>query len=102
MKLLVDKEKYLVEKNGQEIDLPKLEFQLLWLLCSVPGKVFSHTEIFSKIWGEQSQSKPKTINVHLVNIRRKLGNDIFKTIKGVGYKINSQMIDITVRPMEAI
>ena len=98
MSLTIDREKHLNVKDNEEIILTRKEFQILWLLCSVPGKVFSRQTIFQKIWGEKSKSNARTIDVHLVSIRKKLGDDIFRTIKGVGYAITIE--NITIKDFE--
>ena len=82
----IDKEKYLVEKGGRKIILPKKEFELLYLLISKPGKVFKREEILNMVWGEDVIVGDRTIDVHIRKLREKIGNDYFKTIKGVGYK----------------
>ncbi len=82
----IDRDKYLVEKDGQELSLPKKEFELLSLLISKPGKVFKREEILYKIWGEDVVVGDRTIDVHIRKLREKLGDDYFKTVKGVGYK----------------
>lgn len=82
----IDREKYLVFKDGLEIILPKKEFELFNLLASKPDKVFSRDEIFSKVWGEDVVVGDRTIDVHIRKIREKLNIDNIKTIKGVGYK----------------
>lgn len=102
MKLHIDREKHLIKKDGEEIFLSRKEFEILLLLCSVPGKVFPRTKIFQTIWNEKSLSKERTVDVHLVNIRKKLGNKIFKTIKGVGYKITIEKKDIEIKNFENI
>jgi two-component system alkaline phosphatase synthesis response regulator PhoP len=94
MGLIIDREKYIVMKDKNSIELPKKEFELLRLLCSTPGKVFSRRIIFEKVWGEKSNSNDRTVDVHIVNIRKKLGNDLIRTIKGVGYKITTEDISI--------
>jgi two-component system alkaline phosphatase synthesis response regulator PhoP len=102
MEIVIDREKYLVVKNGEEINLPKIEFEILWLLCSVPGKVFSRTKIFEKIWPEKSQSKDRTVDVRFVHLRKIMGSELFKTIKGVGYKIALKETDIKIINSENI
>jgi two-component system alkaline phosphatase synthesis response regulator PhoP len=87
MKIIIDRGKYVVMKDGEEIILPKKEFEILWLLCSVPGNVFSRKQIFSKVWGNNSSAKPRTVDVHIVKLRKKLGTQLIRTLKGVGYKI---------------
>ncbi len=86
MDIIIDKEKFVVTKGKEEIFLPKKEFEILSLLCSVPGKVFSRKILFDHIWGSKSKSKERTVDVHILNIRKKLGPEIIKTFKGVGYK----------------
>ncbi len=84
--LIIDPERYLVIRNNEEVLLPKKAFELLRLLCSKPGKVFSREEILSKIWGEDVIVGDRTIDVHIRKIRDKLKLDNINTIKGVGYK----------------
>jgi DNA-binding response OmpR family regulator len=94
MGIIIDREKYAVIKDKKSIEFPKKEFELLRLLSTVPGKVFPRTEIFKKIWGEKSSSGERTVDVHIVNIRKKLGKDIIKTRKGIGYQITESEIQI--------
>jgi two-component system alkaline phosphatase synthesis response regulator PhoP len=82
----------MVFKNNQGIVLPRKEFELLRLLSLKPGVVHSRTEIFEKIWGERSESNERTVDVHIVNIRKKVGSEIIKTIKGVGYKMPHEKV----------
>ncbi len=84
--LTIDKEKVLVQKNDEIIELAKKEFELLNLLVSKPGKVFSREEIFNKVWGTDVIVGNRTIDVHVRKLREKLGNKYIKTIKGIGYK----------------
>ncbi len=84
--LLIDKDKVSVEKEGETIDLAKKEFELLSLLVSKPGKVFSREEIFNKIWGTDVIVGNRTIDVHIRKLREKLGDSYIKTVKGIGYK----------------
>lgn len=84
----IDKESYIVRKNGKEFDLPKKEFELLTLLASKPGKVFTRQEILNKVWGNDIIVGDRTIDVHIRKLREKLGEDYFKTMKGVGYKFD--------------
>lgn len=82
----IDRDKYRVEKEGKEMILPKKEFELLHLLISKPGKVFKREEILSSVWGEDVVVGDRTIDVHIRKLREKIGDDYFKTVKGVGYK----------------
>jgi two-component system, OmpR family, alkaline phosphatase synthesis response regulator PhoP len=82
----IDKERYLVLKEDEEIVLPKKEFELLNLLASKPNKVFSREEIFAKVWGNNVVVGDRTIDVHVRKLREKIGLHLIKTVKGVGYK----------------
>lgn len=84
--LTIDREKYVVIKEGIEFHLPRKEFELLSLLVSKPNKVFNREEILSAIWGDDVIVGDRTIDVHVRKIREKLGAENIKTIKGVGYK----------------
>ena len=84
--LTIDKERILVLRGEERIELAKKEFELLSLLASKPGKVFTREEIFNKIWGTDVIVGNRTIDVHIRKLREKLGSDYIKTIKGVGYK----------------
>ncbi len=85
--LIIDRERYLVFKDGQEIILPRKEFELLSLLSASPRKVFTRKEISQLIWGYEFKAKNRTIDVHILKIREKLGDNYIKTIKGVGYSL---------------
>lgn len=82
----IDRERYLVLKEGKEIVLPRKEFELLALLYSKPQKVFSREVIFSNVWGNDVIVGDRTIDVHVRKLREKLGDHHIVTIKGVGYK----------------
>jgi two-component system alkaline phosphatase synthesis response regulator PhoP len=82
----IDSEKYVMMLDGKEMPLPKKEFELLWLLASKPGKVFTRDNIFSHVWGDDVIVGDKTIDVHIRKLREKIGPDYIVTIKGVGYK----------------
>lgn len=84
--LVIDKEKVAVTKGDEVIELAKKEFELLHLLVSKPGKVFSREEIFNKVWGTDVIVGNRTIDVHIRKLREKIGEDYIKTIKGIGYK----------------
>ncbi len=86
--LRVDAERYVVVKQGQDINLPKKEFELVSLLSSKPGRVFSRDEILTKVWGEDVVVGDRTIDVHINKVREKLGSEYIRTIKGVGYKFD--------------
>lgn len=84
--LVIDKERYLIRLGDIEMVLPRKEFELLSLLVSKPGKVFTREEIYSTVWGENVVVGDRTIDVHIRKLREKIGNDHIKTLKGIGYK----------------
>lgn len=85
--LIIDREKYKVINKGEEIILPKKEFELLCLLASEPEKVFKREDILDMIWGSETAVGGRTIDVHIRKLREKIGNKRFRTVKGVGYKL---------------
>ncbi|HAW19983.1 MAG TPA: DNA-binding response regulator [Flavobacteriales bacterium] len=84
--LSIDRDRYVVIKDEKELNLPKKEFELLALLISVPGKVFTRDHILSSVWGDDVVVGDRTIDVHIRKLREKIGSPHIKTIKGVGYK----------------
>ena len=82
----INREEYKIIKDGVVIALPRKEFELFYLLASKPGKVFKREEILEKVWGSDVIVGGRTIDVHIRKLREKIGEDFFKTIKGVGYK----------------
>jgi two-component system alkaline phosphatase synthesis response regulator PhoP len=82
----IDKDRYVILKDNNEITLVRKEFELLQFLVSRPEKVVTREEIFTNVWGENVIVGDRTIDVHIRRIREKLGIDSIKTIKGVGYK----------------
>lgn len=84
--LIIDRETYIVYKGAEQISLAKKEFELLYLLASKPGKVFSRDMILEQIWGNDVVVINRTIDVHIRKLREKVGEDFIVTIKGVGYK----------------
>lgn len=84
--LLIDKERYLIKIADNEMILPRKEFELLSLLVSKPGKVFTREEIYFSVWGENVVVGDRTIDVHIRKLREKIGNEHIKTLKGIGYK----------------
>ncbi|MCX6295014.1 MAG: response regulator transcription factor [Bacteroidetes bacterium] len=85
--LTIDRERYLIFLEGQEIVLPRKEFELLSLLSTSPRKVFTRKEISQLIWGYEIYAKNRTIDVHIRKLREKLGDKYIKTIKGIGYSL---------------
>lgn len=88
--LIVDKNRYIVTLKGEEIQLPRKEFELLALLSSDPGKVFNREEILSNVWGVDVVVGDRTIDVHIRKLREKIGAHFIQTVKGVGYKFVKQ------------
>lgn len=84
--LVINREEYKIVVNDEEIVLPRKEFELLSLLASKPGKVFTREDILDEVWGNEVVVGGRTIDVHIRKLREKIGDDKFKTIKGVGYK----------------
>lgn len=82
----IDREKFMVRYNGDDIILARKEFELISLLASRPGKVFLRNEILNRIWGTEVIVGDRTIDVHIRKIRQKTGLDCITTVKGVGYK----------------
>ena len=86
--LVIDKDKVLVFKGEKIIELPRKEFEILWLLASKPGRVFTREEIFDKIWGADVIVGNRTIDVHIRKLREHIGETYIKTMKGIGYKFD--------------
>jgi two-component system alkaline phosphatase synthesis response regulator PhoP len=84
--IVINREEYVVFKGDKKIVLPKKEFELFSLLTSKPGKVFKREIILDSVWGNEVVVGGRTIDVHIRKLREKIGDDFFKTIKGVGYK----------------
>ena len=84
--IVINREEYKIENNGEELILPRKEFELLSLLTSKPNKVFKREVILDKVWGNEVVVGGRTIDVHIRKLREKIGDHHFKTVKGVGYK----------------
>ena len=82
----INREEYKIIKDELAIVLPRKEFELFYLLASKPGKVFTREEILDKVWGSEVVVGGRTIDVHIRKLREKIGEYLFVTIKGVGYK----------------
>lgn len=87
--LVINREKYMVYKNGEALHLPKKEFELLALLASRPDIVFERDQILEKVWGSDIIVGDRTIDVHVRKLREKIGDKYIKTVKGIGYKFES-------------
>ncbi len=86
--LIIDREQYLILKGDEKIELPKKEFELLALLASKAGKVFTREEILDSVWGSEVVVGDRTIDVHIRKLREKIGEESIKTVKGIGYKFD--------------
>ena len=84
--IVIDSEKYTVEVDSKKLNLPRKEFELLFLLASRPGKVFKREKIMESVWGSDVIVGDRTIDVHVRKLREKIGENLLKTIKGVGYQ----------------
>ncbi|RRQ50379.1 DNA-binding response regulator [Maribacter algicola] len=84
--IVINREEYKIINQGEEIILPRKEFELLALLTSKPNKVFKREVILDRVWGNEVVVGGRTIDVHIRKLREKIGEDHFKTVKGVGYK----------------
>lgn len=89
--LVINKDKYSVILNDKHLDLPRKEFEILYFLASNSGTVFSRQKIMNHIWGENNYAINRTVDVHLLNIRKKLGEygNLIETIRGVGYRFGA-------------
>lgn len=90
--LIIDREKYIAIKQGEEIILPRKEFELLALLMSKPENVITRDAIFSAVWGNDIVVGDRTIDVHIRKLREKIGDNYIKTVKGVGYKFSEKNV----------
>lgn len=87
-RLRIEKESYSVYLNQELVHVSKKEFDLLYLLVSQSGKVFTRQEIFEKVWKRNPTENDRTIDVHIRRIRKKLGGHFISTQKGIGYRFN--------------
>ncbi len=84
--ITINRDEYIVLKGEEKIILPRKEFELLSLLTSKPEKVFKRETILDRVWGNEVVVGGRTIDVHIRKLREKIGDNHFKTVKGVGYK----------------
>lgn len=84
--LIIDRTSYTLSQKGENITLPKKEFELLYFLASNPEKVYNRDELLQNIWGADVYVLARTVDVHIRRIREKIGEHYIKTVKGVGYK----------------
>lgn len=86
--LEINRDTYVVYQNGNEITLPRKEFELLYFLAANPNKVFNRDELLQKVWGSDVYVLSRTVDVHIRKVRERLGEKYITTIKGVGYKFD--------------
>jgi len=84
--LEIDKDRYIVLQEGNEFQLPRKEFELLFFLASRKGKVLDRQTLLNKVWGDNIYVVDRTVDVHVRKIREKLGDHYIETVKGVGYR----------------
>jgi len=87
----LDLDSYTFEVDGQNVDLTKKEFELLWTLASNTGKVYTRENLLDSLWGYDYYGDSRTVDTHVKRLRAKLAafpglDDVIKTIRGVGYK----------------
>jgi two-component system, OmpR family, alkaline phosphatase synthesis response regulator PhoP len=85
----IDRERYLVIKDGDELHLPRKEFELLYALAHDQGKVLTREKLLNRVWGDHVYVVDRTIDVHIRKIREKIGDDLIETVKGVGYRFKA-------------
>lgn len=86
--IVIDRERFLVIKEQEEIQFSRMEFEILELLANNPGRVYTREQIMSIIWRNKSIVGKRTIDVHIRKLREKLGDSYIRTVKGVGYTFN--------------
>jgi DNA-binding response OmpR family regulator len=79
-----------VSVSGRGIELSKMEYALLQLLCENPGKVFSREELLNKVWGFESYPTTRTVDTHILQLRQKVGEEYFETVRGIGYRLKAE------------
>ncbi len=97
--LRIDPDRFLVYRSGKPITLTKTEFQILYLMAAGNGKIYSREQISKHVWGREILKFPRTIDVHISNIRKKIGRfgdqDIIVVLKGVGYRLNYRCFNLS-------
>lgn len=86
-KLRLETENMRVYQEENEIFLTRIEFDLLKLFLKNPGRVFTRDNLLNQVWGYDFAGDEKTVNIHIMNLRRKLGAECIETIRGVGYRL---------------
>lgn len=89
--IVIDSEQRIVTKSDEKVELTKMEFDLLKLLAEVPNKVFSREEILNKVWGFENFPTTRTVDTHILQLRQKLSDGLFETVRGIGYKLKLEV-----------
>ncbi len=89
--LVINPKKHKVSKKGKDLDLTKIEYELLRLLVSDMKKIFTRKEIYQSVWGNDIIVGERTLDVHMNNLRKKIGKNIIVTKKGIGFGINPEI-----------
>jgi DNA-binding response OmpR family regulator len=86
----IDPNRFEVTVSGRKVDLTTTEFKILAILAERPGWVFSRDEILSRLWGDEKAVIDRTVDVHVTNLRKKLGKAgrLIENVRGVGYKLS--------------
>lgn len=87
--LIIDRDRYIVAKDDEKIQMPRKEFELLYCLAKNKGKVMDRQTLLDKVWGVDVFVSDRTVDVHIRKIRKKLGKDYIETVKGVGYRFKA-------------
>lgn len=96
--IVIDREAYMVFRNDEQIAMAKKEFELLYFLASNPGKVFNRDQILKTVWEESVIVTNRTVDVHIRKLREKLGKGYVGTVKGVGYRFETEKVDVPTKP----
>ena len=86
----LDRESHLVSVGGKPVSLTHTEYGLLELFMLHPGRVFTRDNLLNEVWGYDFIGEEKTVNIHIMNLRRKLDTDLIETIRGVGYRLGKE------------
>ena len=86
----LDRESYSVSVGGKPISLTHIEYGLLELFMLHPGRVFTRDNLLNEVWGYDFVGEEKTVNIHIMNLRRKLDTDLIETVRGVGYRLGKE------------
>jgi len=88
--LVIDRQSYTVTVDDKKVALAKKEFELLYFLCQHPNKIFNRDDILKRVWGTDVYVVSRTVDVHIRKIREKIGEKYISTVKGIGYKFETE------------